>query len=238
MPTQITHDVFDSRRHSRRLKAVAKYLNGGTVVLGIAAFVLPDYHHLATTLLIALPWVAVWLVARLQPLYRFSGKRNHPNLVLPLFLPGLLLTAQALTEAHTFDVSGPLILACCGGLALTAAALRADPGFRQQRWTTILICVFLLSYGFGAGLEIDMLADSSPATIYHTQVLAKRASHGSKSTTYYLKVGPWGPITGADEISVPASRFHATHTGETICVYVGRGALLVPWYHVWDCPTS
>lgn len=228
----------DRGLHIKRLKLLAKCLNGVTITVGIAAFVLPDYHHLVTATLIALPWVAVYLVARFQPLYRFGTRRNdaHPDLTGVLMIPGLLLMARALADAHAFDWLGPLVLAFGGGLALSGAALRVDPWFRQQRWTAILTCVFIFAYGFGAGFEIDVLADSTKPSIYTTQVLGKRMSHGSKSNTYYLGVGPWGPITGGDEISVSAARYDATRPGDTVCVYVGKGALQVPWYQVRDCP--
>jgi hypothetical protein len=230
----------DRRAHIKRLKLLAKGVNGATIALAISALVLPDYHHLVTATLIALPWVAIWLVARFQPLYRFGAKRNdtHPDLTAVLMMPGLLLTARALTDAHTFEWLGILMLAFGGGLALSGAALRADPWFRQQRWTAILTCVFTLAYGFGAGFEIDVLADSTKPSIYPTQVLGKRVSRGSKSTTYHLRVGPWGPITGDYEIGVSAARYGATRTGDTVCIYVGKGALQVPWYQVRDCPKN
>ena len=227
--------------HIERLKRIAKYANGATLALFVAAFVLPGYYrYTVTATLIALPWVAVGLVARFQPLYRFGAKRNdaHPDLSVPLMLPGLVLTMRALADAHTFDWSGSLLLALGGGLALGGAALRVDPWFRQQRWTAILMCVFLCVYGFGAGFEIDVLADSTRPTIYPTQVLDKRVSRSSKSTTYTFRVGPWGPMTGGNEIGVSAARYSATRTGDTVCVYVGKGALYVPWYQVWDCPQN
>jgi len=224
--------------HIKRLKQLAKWLNGGAVALGIATIALPDYHHLVTTTLIALPWVAVWLVARFQPLYRFGARRNdvHPDFTPVLLLPGFLLMSRALADAHTFDWSGPLMLAFGGVLILGGAALRVDPWFRQQRWTAVLTCVFILAYGIGAGLEIDVLADSSKPSIYPTQVLGKRVSRSSRSSTYYLRVGPWGPITGGDEIAVSPARYRATRTGDTVCVCVGKGAFRVPWYQVRDCP--
>ena len=75
---------------------------------------------------------------------------------------------------------------------------------------------------------IGPLADPTKPNIYPTQVLAKRVSRGSRSNTYYLSVEPWDPITQADEISVSGARYGATtSTGETVCVYVGKGALPV-----------
>jgi hypothetical protein len=221
----------------KRLRQLAKWVTGATIALSIAAFFLPDYSVLTATLIV-LPWLAVWLVARFQPLYRFGARRNdaHPDFTAALMLPGLSLTVYALTDVHTFDWAGPAMLTACGGLVLGGAALRVDPWFRQQRATAILTCLFVFAYGYGAGLEIDVLADSAKPVVYMTEVLAKRVFRGRKSNTYYLRVKPWGPITDADEITVPAGRYGATRTGDTVCVYVGEGAFRVSWYQVRDCP--
>jgi len=230
----------DWQARLKRLKRLADCVNGATIALCVVAFALPDYRHSVTATLIALPWVAIWLVSRFQPMYRFGTERNdaHPNLTTALILPGLLLALRVLTDTHTFDWSGPLMLAIGGGLALCGAALQVDPWFRQQRWTAILACGVLLAYGFGAGLEIDVFADSTKPRIYSTQVLAKRVDRGSRSNTYYLRVAAWGPFTGGQEIGVDAGRYDATRTGDTVCIHVGKGALRVPWYQVRDCPTS
>jgi hypothetical protein len=226
--------------HVARLKLQAKVLNGATIALCIAAYFMPDYYNLLTGALVALPWIGVWLVARYQPLYRFGARRNdaHPDLTAVLMVPGLMLAARALSDVHTFDWSGPLMLALSGGLALSVAALRVDPWFRQQRVAVVLMCFFTLAYGLGAGLEINVLGDSSRPDVYPTQVLGKRVSRGSKSSTYYLRVGPWGPLTAGGEISVPASRYRTTLAGDTVCVFVGKGALQVRWYQVRDCPNN
>lgn len=221
----------------KRLKLIARWINWTATGLAVGMFVLPDYHHVLIAILIAAPWIAIGLVARFQPLYRFGGKRNdsHPDLTVALMIPGLLLMVRALADAHTFDWPGPLMLAVAGGLPVGVAALRVDPWFRRQRLVAALTCIFTLAYGFGAGLEIDVLADSTQPTIYPTQVLGKRFNRGSRSTTYYLKVGPWGPIARDHEMSVSAGRYRATNVGDTICIYVGKGALRVPWYQPRDC---
>lgn len=235
-------DLMPQEREGRikRLKVIAQWVNWAAIVLAAGTFLLPDYHHVLICTLIAVPWIAIWLVARFQPLYRFGGKRNdaHPDLTSALMIPGLLLMVRALVDAHTLDWSGPLVLAVAGGLPVSAAALGVDPWFRRQRLAAILTCIFTLAYGFGAGLEIDVLADSAKPSIYATQVLGKRIHHGSKSTTYYLTVGPWGPITRNDEISVPAARYGTAGIGDTICVYLGQGAFKVAWYQLRDCPEA
>jgi hypothetical protein len=230
----------DSPRQIGRLKLIAQCVTAATIALTVVAAFLPDTHHLAAATLIALPWVAVWLVARYQPLYRFGGKSNegHPDLTAALMVPGFMLAWHSLNNAHTFDSSGPWMLALMGGLALTAAALRADPWVRQQPLTAVVLCLLLLAYGYGAGMEIDVLADPTKPHIYPTQVLGKRVSRGSRTNTYYLSVEPWGPITEAGEISVSGARYGATSTGDTVCVYAGKGALGVRWYQIEDCPKN
>jgi len=230
----------DRKARIRRLKVIAQWVNWAGIALAVGAFLLPDYHHLLIGVLIALPWIAIWAVARFQPLYRFDGRRNdaHPDLTLGLIMPGFLLMVGALTDVHTLDWAGPLMLAVGGGLPLTGAALLADPWFRQRRVSAILVGIFTLAYGFGAGLEIDVLADSTKPSIYVTQVLGKHLSRGSKSTTYYLTVAPWGRITRNDSISVSAARYRATSTGDTLCVYLGKGAFKVPWYQLRGCPEA
>jgi hypothetical protein len=235
-------DLTPAERVQRieRLRSLAKWLNGAGVTLGIAALFLPDYEHLLTGTLIALPWVAVWLVARFQPLYRFGGRPNdaHPDLTAILMLPGLLLMARMATEFKTLEWKPLVMLACAGSLLLTGAALKVDPWFRQQRLSALLLGIFACAYGWGAGLEINVLADATTPSIYPTQVLGKHSSRGSKSTTWYLRLAPWGPIRTVEDVSVSAARYRVTRTGDTLCMYLGAGAFRIPWYQVRDCPQA
>jgi hypothetical protein len=235
-------DLMPQEREARvkQLKVIARWVNWTAIALAFGTVLLPDYHHLLMGTLIAVPWIAVVLVARFQPLYRFGGRRNdpHPDLTQALMIPGLLLMMRALADAHTLDWSGPLVLAVAGGLPLCAVALRVDPWFRRQRLAAVLTCFFILAYGFGAGLEIDVLADSTKPSIYVTHVISKRINHGSKSTTYYLTVEPWGPIAHNEEIRVSAARYRTADVGDAVCIYLGKGAFKVAWYQLRDCPEN
>jgi hypothetical protein len=230
-------DLLPHERSARikRLRSVAKWLNGATFTLCIAALGLPDYGHLVTGTLLGLPWVAVWMVSRFQPLYRFGAKRNdaHPDLTAPLMIPGLVLAVRAMTDLHTLDWHAPLMLSVVGGLALSGFALRVDPWFRQQHWAALLMGLFVCAYG----LELNALADSTVPSVYATQVLGKRVSHG-KSSTYYLRVTAWGPISEDADVSVSAGRYQATRIGDRVCVFLGSGAFRIPWFQIRDCPDN
>lgn len=227
--------VEERYRRIGRLRRLGTVLNGVTILLLLGSLVVADYLLLAT--LAALPWVAIALVARFQPLYRFAGGRNDErvDLVLPLIVPGLGVTVHAVSTINTVGWQGPLLLGGAGGLALTAVAARIDPWLRQQRWALLLIGAFACVYGYAVGLEINALADRSVAQVHRVKVLAQFVSESSKVKSWYLTLAPWGPVSERVDVSVPEARYEQTRPGDTVCVQLKSGALQVPWYGVGPC---
>ena len=227
----------EQARRIKGLRHLAAGLNVATVILVIAVLVVSDTYPALLAVLLVLPWVAIGLVARFQPLYRFGVRRDdpHPDLTLPLMAPGLLLVLPVLSSIHTLGWKAPLIVAVAGGLLLAGAAARVDPWFRQHRWNVLLIGLFGCAYGYSAGMELNARVDPADPRIYPVRVLAKHVTRGSKSTTRYLKIGPWGPYPEGDEVGVSAGRYRETQPGEVVCVYLGTGALGIAWYRIGDC---
>jgi hypothetical protein len=52
---------------------------------------------------------------------------------------------------------------------------------------------------------------------------------------YYLKVGPWGPYTENNEMSVSHAYFQSKQVGDTVCVLLHPGWLGAPWAELADC---
>ncbi|HEY3786488.1 MAG TPA: hypothetical protein VGL55_14525 [Steroidobacteraceae bacterium] len=224
-------------RRIARLRQLATGLNAATVALVIAVLVVSDSYPLLLALLAVLPWIAIGLVARFQPFYRFGVRRGapHPDLTLPLMVPGLLMVLPVLASIHTLSWKAPVLVAVAGGIALAGIAARVDPWFRQHRWNVLLVGLFACAYGYGAGMELNARADPTDPRIYPVRVLTKHVTRGSKSTTWALKLGPWGPYPQSQEVSVTASRYRATQPGDLVCVYLGSGALGIAWYRIGDC---
>jgi len=229
--------VEERQRQIARLRHLATALNGVAIVLLLGTLVLADPGYPLLAAVAALPWVAIALVARFQPLYRFAGTRNDErvDLTLPLILPGLALTVHAVSAVNTVGWQGPLLLAGAGGLALTALAGRIDPWLRQQRWAVLLVGVFACVYGYGAALEVNSLADRSAAQVYRVKVLAQFVSESSKVKSWYLTLAPWGPVAASEDVSVPETLYERTRPGDTVCVQLRPGALQVAWYRVEPC---
>jgi hypothetical protein len=219
------------------LRHLATGVNGAAIAFSAAGFLLPDPDYLVFAVLVALPWVAIGAVARFQPLYRFGGRATdrHLDLTLPLILPGFILTLRAVSEVETLDWKGPAMLACAAGLLVTGAAARVDPWFRKQRWVVLLSSLMTCLYGYGAGLELNALADRSAPLVYPVVVAAKHVSEDSKTTTWYLTLNPWGPMTESRDVSVSAAQYRLTEPGDTACVMLRPGAFAIPWYRVAAC---
>lgn len=228
----------DRTRQIKRLKDGAKAVLVSMGLLVVASALLPDSHHVMLALLIVFPWVSIALVARFQPLYRFGAMRSYrqqPDLTAALILPGIMLTLPTLEQMHTLSWQGPLSLALAGGVLLSAAAFRADPAVLRERWGAVLIAPLACIYGFGAGMQLNAVADRSPAHVYDARVSGKRIQQGSHSTREYLRLEPWGPFNDPAYVRVSDAMYRASRVGDTVCPVVRAGALGVAWFHVENC---
>jgi hypothetical protein len=230
----------EKARRTKRLRRLATGVNAAAVALAVAALLSSDPYHLVFAGLVAVPWVAIGMVALFQPLYRFGarGGDQHPDLSLALIAPGPIFMLHALSAFQTLDWRGPLMLACAGGLALAGAAARVDPWFRKRRWEVLLTGLITASYGYGAGLELNALADQSVPRVFPAEVLAKRVSNDSHWTTWYLTLKPWGPVADTDEVSVSEALYRLRQPGDTVCVLLRSGALRIEWYQVATCSST
>ncbi len=224
-------------RRMKRLRHLATGINGAAITLSAAGFLLPDPIHLVFAALVFLPWVAIGTVARFQPLYRIGGRSTdqHPDLSLPLIVPGFVLMLRAVSEVETLDWKGPAILAAALGLLLTGAATLVDPWFRRQRWVVLVSGLITCVYGYGAGLELNTLADTSAPRVYPVLVTAKHVDEESKVKTWYLTLNPWGPVIESKDVSVSVARYRLTGPGDTVCVMLRPGAFWIAWYRIEAC---
>lgn len=228
-------------RRTKRLRRLATGVNASAIALAVGALILPsDPYHLVFAGLVAVPWVAVGMVAVFQPLYRFGGRGGdeHPDLTMALITSGFILMLRALSTLETLDWRGPVVLACAGGLALGGAAARVDPWFRKRHWEVLLAGLLTCSYGYGAGLELNALADQSVPRVFRTEVLEKHVNEDRNWTTWYLTLKPWGPVAEADEVSVSKALYQLMRPGDTVYVLLRSGALRIEWYQVTTCGSA
>jgi uncharacterized membrane protein len=118
---------------------------------------------------------------------------------------------------------------------IVAASLAAtDAELRRRGWELSAMLVISLVYAYGAILEANALLDQSRPQVFETTIVGKHKS-GGKTTTYYLRLKPWGPREEEDDVSVSSELYDATAPGQRVCVVFRKGALEIPWFVVSGC---
>jgi len=97
------------------------------------------------------------------------------------------------------------------------------------------VLFFAIMYGYGLTVAANTLPDRSKAASYIVLVTGKYATSGSRSTTYYLNLEPWGPIQKPNVLTVSRDFYQAAAPGDGVCLDLHAGALRVPWYKLVNC---
>lgn len=220
----------------------AKWVNiAAWVVDGAAAaeFVWgPVEYRLAAVAVLALaPVVAAYLLYRQPLLYGiFKAKSDPRGEVSPvLLISGFgLLTGVAEMNFISTELLLPFIgIGFLALLAMFYPAARKSPRFGA---TLTGLCFLSGFYGWGLAASVDAAADRSAPQCYTAQVLGGHISRGSRSTSYYLELEPWGPYqTIATQMRVSGKTYYAARQGDIVCVALHPGALRAPWYELVAC---
>jgi hypothetical protein len=215
-----------------------KILNWAAGIASGWAWIYPNPYPLSMLAVGALPLIAIVLLARSHGLYQIEGRRNdaRPSLAVAFILPSCILAFRAIQDLHFLEWK-PLLLATLALAAvLTIFLLQSDPHFHNRAVAAVSLFFIGTMFCYGAIAQFDVLADHSAPASYQPEVLGKRADNG-RTTTYYLRVAPWGPRHDSDEIAVSRSLYAAITPGQSVSIHLYSGALHLPWFSVSRIPT-
>ncbi|MFZ1013158.1 MAG: hypothetical protein WAN28_07415, partial [Terracidiphilus sp.] len=189
----------------------------------------------ASLVLAATPIAAFVLIQRSPLLYAVFKQKADPRAELSIALVvsgfGLLLSV---TRQHFVSLQPLLVRMVPAGLAYFFG-FESVCRHGSQKPGNIFVLLFIAGlYGAGFGMMADTIADRAPATTYSADVLSKHVSRG-RSTSYYLELAPWGPMTAPNQLSVPAHTYGSLQVGDEVCLVLHPGSLRVPWYQLIDC---
>lgn len=216
-------------RHKNIALLVVAAAAGGGFNFASAAWVRPCGVALALA-----PIVTAWLCWRWPLLFAVFKRRQDPRAETSY---GLLIAAFGLLlhmgNFH-FLTFRPLLpaMALLGVITLAGYYRAARSGYGNR----VLVAIIFLAaiYAYGTVIMMDSCFDSSTGQHYSTTVLGRRVSRG-RSTTYYLRLAPWGPVFMAQDVSVSSSLYHSTQRGDTVCLALHPGRLHAPWFRVASC---
>jgi hypothetical protein len=201
-------------------------------IFGSASVRLPCALVLAVTPVIIFYWLQ-----RSPLLYGIYQRKADPraSLMVPLILSSFGLFFGSM-NLNLVDGRTLLLLAIPLAGVFLAMFYRAAHGGTSPTGTVISLAIFAIFYGWGAAVAADTATDYGAAQIYRVHVLGKHISRGSRSSTYYLYVEPWGPFdTPIRSIRVSGSVYRATSGGDLVCVELHPGTLHAPWYALTPC---
>jgi hypothetical protein len=223
--------------------AVAQRVAQGLLFVSLAAggwaWFHPHPYAIAIGCVALLPWITIAIAASRGGAYRLNPARNDvaANLSAPVLICGAVLMIRAMLDVQVVDwqrlawVTAAGTAACALILVVFVAELRKNAG--SLGLTSLLIA----PYAFGLSSLANVYFDDSEGESYAVKVADTRISH-DKSTHYYLRLEPWGPRTEADEVDVGREFYGQVSRGDTVCVYVHRGAFAIRWFYVDRCSGS
>ena len=219
-----------------RARMTARWLTRGALLISAWGLFYPRPYQLIMGILAAVPLLAVMLMLRSRGVYEMEGRRNdaRPSLVIPFLIPSCVLAIRAITGVNFLRWMPLFTLCLVGACALTLLVASADRRMRERRAAMGGIFLIAAFYALGVAAQADELFDRSTPQVFRVAVLSKRVSSG-KSTTYYLRVEPWGPKQDANDVSVPARLYDVVLPKQTVCINLLQGALKIPWYFATAC---
>ena len=235
---QLDPNLPEEQREVRLLNAYrfSKYFTWATWLASAWGWFYPRPYSLLILFLAAIPPIAIYLGLRSKGVYQYDGGRNdaRPSLAVPVILPGLTLAIRAINDLsflHWQQLLSPIFVVT---LAMTALIAAADPKTGKQRWSYLATLFIAVAYGGGVTAVTDTLLDRSLPRVFQTEVLNKRISSG-RSTTWYLRLAPWGPQAQPAEVSVHSSLYNSVQPGQIVCVSLYPGTLKILWFRVAHC---
>jgi len=231
----------DMHTQSHRLavgaaRRIGKQLTRATWIVVAFGIFYPHPYRVVMALLVALPLIAVVLFVRKTEMYQIIDRKHdlRSRLVIPFMMPPFALFLRAMWDVSFLNKLPLAGLCIVAGLALAQFVISADRQLRAFRVGVVTVFLVAQAYSFGAITQLDILPDRSAPQRFETQVISKSFVAGQYSS-WLLHVGPWGPQSNASEIQVSRDFYQSIQPNQTICIYLRRGFLRIPWYIVRRC---
>jgi hypothetical protein len=220
-------------------KLVMYALSALAVIASFLAFrQTPSLFLPSVVVLWLLPLVGVGMLHRFPLLYGFFKQKADPRaelvpvIVIPAF--GLLFAFSAGDSTHIIHSNQILIWIAVIFIAFVAAMLQPALNSVNRLGAIIGILVIGGLYSVGVIHTADTVPDHSIPQPFQAQVLDMHVSHG-RSTSYYLSLAPWGPMTSVSNVDVSPRTYNQVQVGDYVCLGLYPGFLHAPWYTLTSC---
>jgi len=215
--------------------AVLRWTGYGLAALSVAVSLVWLHWRDALWMIVLLAIAVVSLVVVLrapeafESLTRGGGRGFNFLAGFPAFLPGLYCMGvkfEDYTVPEAGAVVGAVVLLVAGMVALSRSVM-ASPV-----WFMMFAVPMGAATGYSALTILDVAYDTAPPATLSVPVLGKAVTvtHGrGGSTTYHLRVAPFGARKGVSNLTVSYATYAAHSAGGMVCLQEHSGAFGVPW---------
>jgi hypothetical protein len=216
-----------------RARKFASFLNFLSIAAALWAIIWPQPYAVAVWSMIILPVIAVSSSKLFPGLIHFDRpqKGTYPTVAGAFIMPGAALSLRAFLDWDIYSWQN--FWAPCAGISVCVfflvMALFKD--MRKKYGQAILLFVFCAVYGYGATLSLNGIHDKSIPVRQPVIIIDKHISTGT-TTSYYLRLSPWGHRMIAKEVAVSKELYESTEIKDSVSIYVKKGTMKIPWFFV------
>ncbi len=218
------------------------WLEWVSIGVSILFWVYPYPYKIIFGVVLSLPIVGLILNGLSRPslasLVSISDQKGEKKYDLADFIefPGLVILIRVLSD-YEFESFYSILKVGTVGFIITLILLRMTHKFvdvTNKNKSLIYLTVIgnIAIYSYAATYGVNCVYDTSEPKVYQAKVIDKTVSRGRRSTTYYLKVEPWGHHIDAERISVASSQYSNTQIGQVVSIDYKEGLLGIPWYFI------
>ncbi len=216
-----------------KYRTITKYLNYAGMAVGLWAFIYPNPYEFLMVLCALFPLAGVMILVQSNGLVHFDERKNsaHPSIVRMFMMPSLALALRSLLDFDIIDAKQLLVPVVAITAVFAGLMLAKSKEFTGKAWIKLLPIIFAAVYAYGLTVMGNCLFDESKPEVHSVRVLEKHVSSG-RSTTYHVKLAPWGPFASADDATVPRSLYEQSRVGKEVYVVKKDGILRIPWFYI------
>lgn len=224
---------FSENEREEKIKKSKQIANAYNIISGVLSllllFITKQFGYIV---LFILPLLGILLLYNFELIKFLSNSKRSVSgfvfigMLIPCF--ALLLKSTEFNLLYMEKIVMPVgIVSCVLFLLLCVKGINKSIGSVIGQIIAMLIVSCL--YGFGSIRSINCSFDSSRQLLFNATVLDHHINHG-KSTSYYLKLSPWGPQHKEENESVSKNMYFNTQLGEIVTVKYKEGYLKAPWF--------
>lgn len=228
------NEIENNLLKANKTAKIINILGGG---VGVYTMFIAKPYEISIYSAMLYPVLCFAVLKKFNGLIKFDSPKNSafPSIALGIILPFFALMLRSILDFELLDyyqiiyIASGLMLISTIILTLSCSNYTSAKISNFNRIIAYVILSFM--YFYSTIVLLNCTLDTSITKTYEAKIIEKTKSEG-KTTSYYLRITPWGNQKNSEEYSV-SSNFYVTHQiGDEIHVFSRKGFFRIPWIEI------